>query len=324
MVGEHGKSMKTTDIRRANETYLALLGNIGKVIKGKEDMTRMVLAAFFCGGHVLLEDVPGTGKTTLAKVLAKSIGTGFKRVQFTPDLLPADITGVSVYDQRQNSFTFHKGPVFTNILLADEINRASPRTQSALLEAMGEKQVSVDGNRLELPDLFFVIATENPIESHGTYPLPESQMDRFMVRLSPGYLNRDEEVTVISDQLFEHPLELTHGVAQEEDIFEVMKAVPTVRISEELRYYIVDIVSATRQSEHVTVGASVRASLALMKISQALALFTGREFVIPEDIGAAALPVIGHRLQILPQAKFSGITPKAVVDQILEKIETPA
>ncbi len=316
--------MKTTDIGRANETYLALLGNIGKVIKGKEEMTRMVLAAFFCGGHVLLEDVPGTGKTTLAKVMAKSIGTGFKRVQFTPDLLPADITGVSVYDQQQNSFTFHKGPVFTNILLADEINRASPRTQSALLEAMGEKQVSVDGQRLELPGLFFVIATENPIESHGTYPLPESQMDRFMVRLSPGYLDRDQEVTVISDQLFEHPLELTEGVAREEDIFEVMKAIPAVRISEELRYYIVDIVGATRQSEHVSVGASVRASLALMKISQALALFNGREFVIPEDIAAAALPVIGHRLQILPQAKFSGITARAVVDEILAKVETPA
>lgn len=313
--------MKMVGTDTAMTTYAGLSSNIEKVIKGKSQMIKMVLAAFFCGGHVLLEDVPGTGKTTLAKVLAKSIGTGFKRIQFTPDLLPADIIGVSIFNHQQGSFTFHRGPVFTNILLADEINRANPRTQSALLEAMGEKQVSVEGKRLELSKLFFVIATENPIESHGTYPLPESQMDRFMVRLSPGYLTRDDEVEVISDQLVEHPLDLTRSVASEEEIFAVMAAVLSVRISEELRYYIVDIISATRKSEHVGVGASVRASLALMKMAQALALFAGREFVIPEDIREAAVPVIGHRLQVLPQAKFSGVTPQAVIQEILEEIE---
>ncbi|MDJ0621426.1 MAG: MoxR family ATPase [Desulfocapsaceae bacterium] len=313
--------MKKIGTDKAMNTYNRLSKNIEKVIKGKSQMIKMILAAFFCGGHVLLEDVPGTGKTTLAKALAKSIGTDFKRIQFTPDLLPADIIGVSIFNHQQGSFTFHRGPVFTNILLADEINRANPRTQSALLEAMGEKQVSVEGRRLDLSSLFFVIATENPIESHGTYPLPESQMDRFMVKLSPGYLNRDDEVEVISDQLFDHPLDMTKGVASEEDVFAVMDAVLSVRISEELRYFIVDIIGATRKNEYVGVGASVRASLALMKMSQALALFTGREFVVPEDIRMAAVPVIGHRLQVLPQAKFSGITPQAVIQQILEDIE---
>ena len=316
--------MKKTGIGRALETYRRLHSNIGGVIKGKDDMVTFLLAAFFCGGHVLLEDVPGTGKTTLAKTLAKSIGTDFKRIQFTPDLLPADIIGVSIYNHQQNSFSFHQGPVFTNILLADEINRASPRTQSALLEAMGEKQVSVEGRRMHLSDLFFVIATENPMESHGTYPLPESQMDRFMLKLSPGYLSRDEEADVIADQLVSHPLDVIEKVIEEDDVFAVMEAVLSVRISEELRYYIVDIVSATRGNEHVAVGASVRASLALMKVSQALALFTGREFVIPEDIQSAAIPVLGHRLQILPQASFSGVLPDQIVTTIVDEIRVPA
>lgn len=315
--------MKKTGIERAITIHRLLKENICTVIKGKDEMIKLMLAAFFCGGHVLLEDAPGTGKTTLAKTLAKSIGTDFKRIQFTPDLLPADIIGVSIFNHNQNSFSFHNGPVFTNILLADEINRASPRTQSALLEAMGEKQVSVEGRRLDLSHLFFVIATENPIESHGTYPLPESQMDRFMIKLSPGYLERDDEVTVISDQLVDHPLDMTKKVCSEEQIFAVMEAVLSIRISEELRYYIVDLVAATRRSEHVGIGASVRASLALMKISQALALFGGREFVIPEDIRQAAVPVIGHRLQILPQAQFSGILPQHVVLDLVDKSTVP-
>lgn len=310
-------------MNKARETYTILSRNISRVIKGKSDLVKLMLAAFFCGGHVLLEDVPGTGKTTLAKTLAKSVGTDFKRIQFTPDLLPSDILGVTLYNRHEGDFTFHRGPVFTNILLADEINRASPRTQSALLESMGERQVSIDGNRIELERLFFVIATENPIESHGTYPLPESQMDRFMIKLSPGYLDRDDEVQVITDQLMEHPLETVENVTCEEDIFTVMESLTAVRISEELRYYIIDIVNETRRAEHVAVGASVRGSLALMKISQALALISARDFVVPEDIQEGAVPVLAHRLQMLPQAKFSGVTPQGIIRDILESKTVP-
>lgn len=315
--------MNKTGMDQALATSTLLMKNISTVIQGKDDLIKMMLSAFFCGGHVLLEDAPGTGKTTLAKTLAKSIGTGFKRIQFTPDLLPSDIIGVSIYDHKQGSFSFHEGPVFTNILLADEVNRASPRTQSALLEAMGEKQVSVEGKRYSLHQLFFVVATENPIESHGTYPLPESQMDRFMIKLTPGYLPRDEEVKVISDQITEHPLNRVEEVCCEDDVFAVMDSILAVRVSQELRYYIVDVVGSTRVNEHVAVGASVRASLSLMKISQALAFFDGRDFVIPEDIRTAALLVIGHRLTIHPQAKFSGVTAHNVISKILEEIDIP-
>ncbi len=307
----------------STEIYHRLKDNIQTVVKDKEQMITVMLAAFFCGGHVLLEDVPGTGKTTLAKSLAKSVGTNFSRVQFTPDLLPSDILGVSIFNQKEENFVFHEGPVFTNILLADEINRASPRTQSALLEAMGERQVSIEGKEYQLAEPFFVIATENPIESHGTYPLPESQMDRFMVKLTPGYLDRDTEAMVIADQLHEHPLEKIDSVISEQDVFQVMNEVLQVRVSEELRYYIVDIVSATRQAEHVALGSSVRGSLALTKISQALALFSGRDFVVPEDIIKAAPSVISHRLQLLQQAKFSGVTDNSIVKKIIGNITLP-
>ncbi len=305
------------------EIFQKIAQNIERVMKGQSQAIRKLLVAFVSGGHVLLEDCPGTGKTTLAKALALSIDSKFKRIQFTPDLLPSDILGVSIFNQKDQKFQFHEGPVFSNILLADEINRASPRTQSALLEAMGEAQVSIDGTVRSLDELFFVIATQNPVEFHGTYPLPEAQMDRFALQFGLGYVAPDEEVAILTDQMKRHPIDQISKCVTKDDSIALKQSVKEVRISAELKRYIVEIVKATRSVQGVQLGASPRASLSLMKAAQAIALFDEQEFVTPENIQEIAVPVIAHRIVMDPQARFSGITAQNIVEDILKTTSVP-
>ncbi len=298
--------------------------SILSVMSGQAAQVRIILAAFLAGGHVLIEDNPGTGKTTLAKALAVSVGAGFKRVQFTPDLLPSDIVGVSVFNPREQTFDFHAGPIFTQVLLADEVNRASPRTQSALLEAMAEGQVTVEGRTTRLDDLFFVIATQNPVEFRGTYPLPEAQMDRFAIRVSLGYVSADDEVAIVHAQGRAHPLEQVVAVVSPDEVRTLRRAVKAVRISPEITRYAVDLARATRDAAGVLLGAGPRASLALCRVAQALALIEGTSFVTPDHVRALAQPVLAHRLALDPQAKFSGASAAGVVSAILGRVPVPA
>ena len=294
--------------------------NIELVIHGKRQVVEMALAALLCGGHVLLEDVPGVGKTMLAKSLAASLGCVYKRVQFTPDLLPSDITGVSIYNQQTGEFRFMEGPVFANIVLADEINRASPKTQAALLECMEERQVTVDGCTRGLPEFFFVLATQNPIEYEGTYPLPESQLDRFLLRLNIGYPAREEERLVVEQQSRANPLDKLLPVVTPEQLTAMQHLVKTVHVSDAAREYLLDIVAATRTHRDLYLGASPRGSIALYRAAQAFALVNGQEFVLPDHIKQLAEKVLGHRIIVRPESRIAGMTTAEVLRDILKTV----
>jgi MoxR-like ATPase len=295
---------------------------LGQVILGKDEALDHVLVALLSGHHLLLEDVPGVGKTTLAKALARSFAGDFRRVQFTPDLLPTDILGSAVYNPRDGSFPFRKGPVFTNVLLADEINRASPRTQSALLEAMGEGQVSAEGETRPLPAPFLVIATQNPVEYHGTYPLPEAQLDRFGLRVSLGYPAAEEEVDVIFSQAEGHPLDALEPLLGADDVLALQAEVRNVRVERRLGRYVVALADATRRHPSIGLGCSPRGTLTLVHAAQARAFLEDRDFVVPEDVKAEAVPVLAHRLGLETKARYSGVSKEETVREVLRSVPT--
>jgi MoxR-like ATPase len=302
----------------------ALQSQLGRVILGKPEAIEHVLVALLAGHHLLMEDVPGVGKTTLAKALARCFSGEFRRVQFTPDLLPADILGSSVYSPRDGTFTFKEGPVFAHVLLADEINRASPRTQSALLEAMSEGQVSSEGTTRVLPAPFLVLATQNPVEFHGTYPLPEAQLDRFGLRIGLGYPAAEQEADVLFSQTERHPLESVAPVLSAEEVLALQAETRRVRVERSLGRYMVSLAEATRRHPSVRLGCSPRGTLMLFRAAQARALFDGRAFVVPEDVKTQGVPVLAHRLGLETKARYTGVSKEDVVREILDAVPVPA
>ncbi|MGH4137248.1 AAA family ATPase [Clostridium sp.] len=305
------------------ELVQKIADNIGKVILGKRLEIYNILKGILANGHILIEDVPGVGKTTLIKALAKSLNLSYNRIQFTPDLLPSDIIGVSIYSQKTMEFEYKKGPIFSNIILADEINRTSPKTQSALLEAMEEKQVSENGVTYKLKEPFLVLATENPIEYEGTFSLPEAQLDRFMIKVKIGYPQPDSEVNILDLYRQSNPFEELESVATEEDILYLQKKVRDVHVEKELNEYIVKIVNATRHNSLILLGGSIRASLALQRVAQATALINGRDYIIPEDIRVNVLIVLSHRITLTSSARANNYTTQQVILDILKTIQVP-
>ncbi len=302
---------------------VAVQDNVANVIIGKRDVVELMLVALLCDGHILLEDVPGIGKTTLAKALARSIDCSFARIQFTPDLLPSDVTGINFFNQKEQAFEFRPGPVFSQILLADEINRATPRTQSSLLEAMQEHQITLDGDTMALPRPFLVIATQNPIELEGTFPLPEAQLDRFLLQLNLGYPTLDEEEEILLRYERSDPLAALAPVATADAVVALQEEVRGIHVSEPVRRYVLDIVRGTREHESVELGVSPRGSLALYRASQALAALRGRDFVIPSDVQHLSPALLTHRIHISPQTRLRGRTPAQVVADIAERVPVP-
>ncbi len=318
-------SIETAATRGAtfSDYYDSIIGNVERVIQGKRDVIELMLLCLVSEGHLLLEDVPGVGKTNLAKSLATSIECSFGRVQFTPDLLPSDVVGLTVWNRGNNSFDYRPGPVFNHIVLADEINRASPKTQAALLEAMAENQVTVDGVTYPLAGPFMVIATQNPIEHEGTYPLPESQLDRFLMRVSVGYPSPSAEMEILDAHGDHDPFRDIGTVVSREDVVRLAQATRQVHVAPSLKSYLVDVAQATRRSAHLALGVSPRATLALQRVARARAAAAGRGYVIPDDVKALAVPVLAHRLIVTPEAQLQGVSPADALGEVLRAVPVP-
>ncbi len=313
----------TLDVSKVQEFSKKIVDNLEKVIVGKRKTVELVVIGLLCQGHLLIEDVPGVGKTMLARSLAKSLGCSFRRIQFTPDMLPSDVTGVSIFNQISREFEFRPGPLISQIVLADEINRATPKTQAALLEGMEERQVTVDGETHILPSPFMVLATQNPIEYEGTFPLPEAQLDRFLMRVSLGYPGIEDEMNILGLQQLRHPILMLESITGTEEVLEMQEAIKEVYVAEVIKRYIVEMIRSTRESGDVYLGASPRGSLALFRASQARAALHGRDYVLPDDVKALAGSILSHRMVIDPAARLRNITADVIVEEIMRALPMP-